>query len=65
MSGFSETFTKNEEELLNYDDGAAYYFAATILTCVKNHSDYFRDESARFLPLGAGAGGMSRRTISQ
>jgi len=36
MSGFSDTFTKNseQEDLLNYDDAASYYFMATVLACV-------------------------------
>jgi hypothetical protein len=36
MSSFGDTFTKNSEseELLNYDDQAAYYFGATALCCV-------------------------------
>lgn len=35
MSSFSDTFTKNSEQddLLNYDDTAAYYFGATVLAC--------------------------------
>ncbi|CAD7933494.1 unnamed protein product [Amoebophrya sp. A25] len=35
MSSFSDTFTKNQdqEELLNYDSTAAYYFGATVLLC--------------------------------
>lgn len=36
MSSFSDTFTKNQEqeELLNYDDSASYYFGATVLLCI-------------------------------
>ena len=36
MSTFSDTFTKNaeQEELLNYDDQASFYFLATVLSCI-------------------------------
>lgn len=36
MSSFSDTFTKNQEqeELLNYDDSASYYFGSTVLICI-------------------------------
>ncbi len=36
MSSFKDTFTKNseQEELLNYDDGASYFFGVTVLSCI-------------------------------
>ncbi|CAD7933846.1 unnamed protein product [Amoebophrya sp. A120] len=37
MSSFSDTFTKNQDgpdDILNYDNSAAYYFGATVLACI-------------------------------
>jgi len=43
MSGFRDTFSKNDEEdgLLNYDDSAFYYFAGTVLLVVLIPWSYF------------------------
>ena len=33
MSSFKDNFTREEEEMLDYDDSAFYYFFIAILTC--------------------------------
>jgi len=50
MSGFRDTFSKNDEEegLLSYDDSAFYYFAGTILICALIPCTYYTIKG--FLP---------------
>eukprot|EP00397_Hematodinium_sp_SG-2012_P014119 GEMP01014349.1.p1 GENE.GEMP01014349.1~~GEMP01014349.1.p1 ORF type:complete len:631 (+),score=99.65 GEMP01014349.1:151-2043(+) len=64
MSGFRDTFSKNDEEetLLNYDDSAFYYFAGTMLLVALLPWTYFTIKS--FLPKGSSRKKMSGEKAS-